>query len=135
VLLEHRATGSSCAELELDPVCPLCLAGMPNLCQKAGAPVGVGGGWGEGFTAHASDLLPVPDDLTDDQAAMVEPMSVAVHSVLRRPPRDGQHLLVIGSGIIGLFTLQAARGCARGASHGSGTLPLPGRGGACLRRR
>ena len=112
VLLEHGTNASSCAALELDPPCPLCLAGMPNLCQKAGPPLGVGGGWGDGFTAHASDLFPVPDDLTDDQAAMVEPMSVAVHSVLRQPPRDGQHLLVIGSGIIGLFTLQAARAVA-----------------------
>jgi threonine dehydrogenase-like Zn-dependent dehydrogenase len=45
----------------------------------------------------------VPDDLSDDQASLVEPMAVALHGVLRRPPHDGDRALVIGAGIIGLL--------------------------------
>jgi threonine dehydrogenase-like Zn-dependent dehydrogenase len=40
---------------------------------------------------------------------LMEPMSVALHGVLRRPPAAGDHVLVMGAGAIGLFALQAAR--------------------------
>src|SRR6185436_6484697 len=72
-------------------------------------PRGVGGGWGDGYTAHETEVFPVPDDISDDQAAMIEPMSVGLHAVLRRPPAAGEHVLILGCGIIGLLTLQAAR--------------------------
>ena len=71
--------------------------------------VGVGGGWSDGYTAQASNVFPVPDDLSDDQAAMIEPMSVAIHGVLRRPPGAQERVLVLGADIIGLFTMQAVR--------------------------
>jgi threonine dehydrogenase-like Zn-dependent dehydrogenase len=57
-------------------------------------------------------VYPVPDDLTSDQAVLVEPMAVGVHAVLRRPPAAGERVLILGSGIIGLLTLQAARALA-----------------------
>src|SRR4029453_11364722 len=43
---------------------------------------------------------------------MSEPMSVGLHAVLRRPPAAGEHVLILGCGIIGLLTLQAARAVA-----------------------
>jgi len=69
----------------------------------------VGGGWGDGFTAHETGVWPVPDDIDDDQASLIEPTAVALHSVLRRPPGVGEHVLIIGAGIIGLLTIQAAK--------------------------
>jgi threonine dehydrogenase-like Zn-dependent dehydrogenase len=72
-------------------------------------PVGVGGGWGDGYTAHETEVWPVPDDLDDDQASLIEPMAVALHGVLRRPPGVSEHALVIGAGIVGLLTVQAAK--------------------------
>jgi threonine dehydrogenase-like Zn-dependent dehydrogenase len=56
----------------------------------------------------------VPDDISDDQAMLIEPMAVGVHAVLRRPPQDSDHVLIIGCGAIGLLTLQAARAVAPG---------------------
>jgi threonine dehydrogenase-like Zn-dependent dehydrogenase len=109
VVMEHRETGASCRELGIDPACRFCQAGLNNLCENAGGMVGVGGGWSDGYTAQASNVFPVPDDLSDDQAAMIEPMSVAIHGVLRRPPGAQERVLVLGAGIIGLFTMQAVR--------------------------
>ena len=72
-------------------------------------PTGKGSGWADSYTAHESEVWPVPDDITDDQATLIEPMAVAVHGVLRRRPRPDEKVLVIGSGIIGLLTLQAVK--------------------------
>jgi L-iditol 2-dehydrogenase len=109
VIMEHRETGASCHELGIEPACRYCQAGLASLCENASGTIGVGGGWSDGYTADAGNLYPVPDDLSDDQAAMIEPMSVAIHGVLRRPPGAREQALVIGAGIIGLFTLQAIR--------------------------
>jgi threonine dehydrogenase-like Zn-dependent dehydrogenase len=54
-------------------------------------------------------VWPVPQDLNDDQASLIEPSAVALHAVLRRPPQAGEQVLIIGAGIIGLLVLQAAR--------------------------
>jgi len=72
-------------------------------------PVGTGGGWGDSYTAHESEVFRVPDDLTDDQAVLVEPASVAVRAVLRRMPQSEERVLVIGCGIIGLLTVCVTR--------------------------
>jgi threonine dehydrogenase-like Zn-dependent dehydrogenase len=74
----------------------------------------MGGGWGDGYVAHETEIYPVPDDLSVDQATFIEPMSVGVHAVLRRPPENADHVLVLGCGIIGLLTLQAVRAVAPG---------------------
>jgi threonine dehydrogenase-like Zn-dependent dehydrogenase len=112
VVMGGRMTGSTCQILGIDPPCPFCANDQPNLCEHLGGVIGVGGGFSDGYTADFQDLYPVPDDLDDDQAAMIEPMSTALHGVLRCPPRDTDHVLVVGSGIIGLFALQAARAFA-----------------------
>ncbi len=44
----------------------------------------------------------------------MEPMAVGLHAVLRRPPQDKDHILILGCGVVGLFTLQAARAVAPG---------------------
>jgi L-iditol 2-dehydrogenase len=75
---------------------------------------GVGGGWGDQFTAHETEIYPAPADLTDDQAMMIEPISTPVRAVLRRLPEPGQHVLVLGGGVIGLSTLQCVRALAPG---------------------
>jgi threonine dehydrogenase-like Zn-dependent dehydrogenase len=36
-------------------------------------------------------------------------MAVALHGVLRRPPLDGEHVLIVGAGIIGLLMAQCVR--------------------------
>lgn len=102
----------NCLSQEIDPACRYCAEGEFGLCVNASAgvgPRGVGGGWSEGYTCHETEAFPCPSDLSDDQAALVEPMSVALHAVLRRPPGDSDKVLIIGAGIAGLVTVQAVR--------------------------
>jgi threonine dehydrogenase-like Zn-dependent dehydrogenase len=111
VVMDTRFQGAHCLSQEIEPPCRHCRCGEYGLCENASAglgPRGVGGGWGDGYTAHETELFPVPDRVSNDQALMIEPMSVGLHAVLRRPPRSGQRVLVIGAGTIGLLTLQAA---------------------------
>jgi L-iditol 2-dehydrogenase len=57
----------------------------------------------------------LPDSLSYEQAALIEAVSVAVHAVNLTPIRLGDTAVVVGSGMIGLLAMQAARlaGCAR----------------------
>jgi len=59
-------------------------------------------------------LYRLPDNLSFDQAAMVEAVSVAVHAVKRTPLAADGVALVVGTGMIGLLVVQALRaaGCA-----------------------
>ncbi len=112
VMMETRFLGPNCHTQEIDPLCDFCAHGQHRLCENSSlgqGPVGVGGGWGDGFTAHQDELWPAPDDLTLDQAILLEPASIALHSVLRVPPKPGSNVLVIGAGIIGLFAIQMTR--------------------------
>ncbi len=58
---------------------------------------------------HRSQLHPVPADLPDERAVLVEPLACAVHTALRARPADGDRVLIIGAGAVGLFTLLALR--------------------------
>jgi threonine dehydrogenase-like Zn-dependent dehydrogenase len=112
VLMDTRFMGPTCLTQEIEPSCDHCVEGNYFLCENASAgigPRGVGGGWGDGFIAHEAEIYPVPDELTDDQAMMVEPISNGLRAVMRRTPEPGQRAVIIGSGIIGLNTLQCLR--------------------------
>ena len=112
--------GISCTMRGLDPPCPACREGFPYLCRRctegALAPAiiigfnrDLPGGWGEMMAAHAGQLFPVPEEMSDERAVLVEPLAVAVHAVLRRKPQPGSRVLVIGAGTIGLCTVAALR--------------------------
>lgn len=114
----------SCAVRGLDP-CPGCRDGAPALCLRAsegeispGMLIGfchdLPGGWSEGMLAHASQLHPVPEGLSDEAAALVEPLACGLHAVLAHPPSEGERALVIGGGAVGLGVLAALRMAAPG---------------------
>jgi threonine dehydrogenase-like Zn-dependent dehydrogenase len=112
VIMDSRFQGATCLSQEIDPPCRHCAEGNYTRCENASVgvgPRGVGGGWGDSFTAHETEVYPIPDDLTDDQAVMIEPLSIGLRAVLRRTPEASQHALIVGSGIIGLNTLQCLR--------------------------
>jgi threonine dehydrogenase-like Zn-dependent dehydrogenase len=103
----------ACAGRGLPP-CPSCREGQFCACWNVaqgkaglGFSVGhsakVGGSWADSFVAHRSQLVPVPEGLTDEQAVLVDPLSASVHAVLRHPPGPAdQDVLVLGCGMIGL---------------------------------
>ncbi len=112
VIMHTRFQGANCLSQELESPCDHCRAENYPLCENASdgvGPRGVGGGWGDSYTVHETDVYPVPDWMSDDQAVMVEPLAVAVHTVLKRLPEAGEKVLVVGSGIVGLNVIQALR--------------------------
>lgn len=101
--------------------CVFCRAGRPNLCEDRRV-LGVScgdyrrhGAFAEYVTVPDHVVFRVPDGVSFDEAAMVEPVSVAVHAVARANPALGDKALVVGAGMIGLLTIQALRsaGCGR----------------------
>jgi len=113
VVLEARPFGSpNCHTQEIAQLCRPCKEGQSRFCENSSSglgPNGVGAGWGQRYTAHETEVWPVPDAIDNDHAALIEPMAVAVHAVLRKTPGPGDHVLIVGAGIIGLLTLQALR--------------------------
>lgn len=95
--------------------CRFCQAGQVNLCENRRV-VGVSpleykqhGAFAELLTVPARILYKLPDALPFEQAAMVEPVSIAVHAVQRTPIAPGSTAVVVGSGMIGLLVIQALR--------------------------
>jgi threonine dehydrogenase-like Zn-dependent dehydrogenase len=108
-----------CAARGVEP-CEWCQAGLTNRCDritvghiKPGLQTGycadTGGGWAQQFAAHRSQLHVVPDELSDEQAVLIEPISCAVHTALRASVSRGDHVLVSGAGSVGLLTTLALR--------------------------
>lgn len=95
--------------------CRFCRAGQVNLCENRRV-VGVSpaeykqhGAFAELVAVPARILYRLPDGLTFEQAAMVEPVSIAVHAVQRTKITPGMTAVVVGSGMIGLLIIQALR--------------------------
>jgi len=105
--------------------CPTCVRGDAEHCESVlTQAIGVGpmaaphGGFASAIAMEAARLYQVPAGLTDAQAGLLEPATVAVHALRRTPMRLGDSVVVIGAGPIGLLVLQAAR------LSGAGTIVL-----------
>jgi threonine dehydrogenase-like Zn-dependent dehydrogenase len=68
-----------------------------------------GGGWSEGLVAPTAQLHTVPDELTDEDAVLIEPLACSLHGVKIAAPEPGQTVAVIGAGTMGLLTIAALR--------------------------
>ena len=99
--------------------CWHCRRGEVNLCDDRMV-LGVScddyrryGAFAEYVAVPAHILYRLPDNITFEQAAMVEAVSVAVHAVERTPVHLGDSAVVFGGGMIGLLCLQTlkAAGC------------------------
>lgn len=90
--------------------CELCLAGHHNLCptvQFAGH--GTLDGALQEYLVWPDHLLhPLPDELSDDAGALLEPLGVAIHAVGVSHLRPGDDVLVVGAGPIGVLAIQVA---------------------------
>ncbi|MBE0685987.1 MAG: alcohol dehydrogenase catalytic domain-containing protein, partial [Anaerolineaceae bacterium] len=62
----------------------------------------------EYFPIPAQMVLKIPESITIDQAAMIEPISVAIHALTRYGSVDGLNVLVLGAGTIGNLVAQVA---------------------------
>jgi len=101
--------------------CPYCKIGQINLCDNREV-IGVSegnyrrhGAFAEYVVIPDRIMYPLPADFPFEEAAMLEAVSVGMHGVKVSAIAGGETALVIGAGMIGLLTLQAAKaaGCAR----------------------
>jgi L-iditol 2-dehydrogenase len=100
--------------------CEACRRGDVNLCTKRRV-LGVScpdyrqhGAFAEFVAIPQHILHPLPESLSFEHAALIEPVSVAVHAVGRLQVKRGESAVVVGSGMIGLLVIQALRneGCS-----------------------
>jgi threonine dehydrogenase-like Zn-dependent dehydrogenase len=104
-----------CAARGINPPCDMCRQGRSNLCERVafggiepglqcGFCESTGGGWSQEMVVHESQVVAVPDDLTDEEAVLVEPAACAVHAAHQVAD---DVVAVIGSGALGLLTIAA----------------------------
>ncbi|TQN71789.1 Sorbitol dehydrogenase [Colletotrichum shisoi] len=101
--------------------CTICRKGRYNLCKKmrfrssAKSVPHYQGTLQERINHPAAWCHKIPDHVSYEAAALLEPLSVAIHAVNRAKPEPGSTALVIGAGTVGLLTAAMARqaGCAQ----------------------
>lgn len=91
--------------------CYPCRHGKYNLCEN----LKVMGFQTTGMASHyfaapAKLVLPLPDSMSFDQGAMIEPLAVAVHAIRQFGDIRGKNVAVIGAGPIGNLVFQTAKG-------------------------
>lgn len=95
--------------------CADCLAGRVNLCRQrrvlgvSCAEYRMHGAFAEYVAVPARILYRLPGGVDFDEAAMVEPLSVAYHAATRVPVRPGCTCLVVGAGTIGMLTMMVLK--------------------------
>lgn len=94
--------------------CYNCRNGRYNICDKLQV-IGsqISGGYATYVKVPAANVLPLGDDLTFEDGAMIEPLAVAVHAGHLGKVMPGDHIAIIGAGTIGLLLAQVAK--AKGA--------------------
>jgi L-iditol 2-dehydrogenase len=91
--------------------CEMCRAGHGNLCPdvRFAGHSSLDGGLQERLLWPDHLLHPLPDGLSDDAGALLEPLGVAVHAVKVGHVRPGDDVLVVGGGPIGVLSAAVAR--------------------------
>lgn len=96
--------------------CPFCRKGEVHLCQHLKAlGVDIDGGMAEYCVVPVSQVYQLSPDFPVEAMPFIEPVSCVVHGVDRARIREGDTVVLLGGGTIGLLMLQAVR--ASGASH------------------
>jgi threonine dehydrogenase-like Zn-dependent dehydrogenase len=110
----------SCGPRGIVPPCDACRDGQYSICRnftRGRLPAGIHtgnsaaatGGFAPLVPAHESMCIPVPDDVTDEQAVLADPFSVSLHGILKRPPASGDTVVVYGCGTLGLLAIVLLR--------------------------
>lgn len=134
LVLGHEFAGvtSDGLRVAIDPAipcgnCEFCKRGHPNLCSNL---IFAGDGTTDGamrewIAWNQKSLFPIPDSISDDDGAMLEPLGIAIHSVDLGKVQPGMSVGVFGCGPIGLLVIQMAK--LSGASNIIATDKLPHR--------
>jgi (R,R)-butanediol dehydrogenase/meso-butanediol dehydrogenase/diacetyl reductase len=96
--------------------CGACRGGLPQMCALEAA-VGLSWPWGglaERAVVEEYHVVALPDGVSYEQGALIEPAAVAVNAVARAGVQAGDAVLVTGAGPIGALSVLAARAAGAG---------------------
>ncbi len=127
IVLGHELSGVVCEtgkgvkylkvgdRVSVDPndmcgACYFCRIGQNHFCENHIAiGVTINGGFAEYVTVREKQVYKIPDNITFEEAAMVEPISCCLHRMDLTGVNAGDTVLIIGGGPIGLIMLQLAK--------------------------
>lgn len=91
--------------------CDYCKSGRYNLCPDVVfmATPPVDGAWAEYVSVRSDFLFKLPDEMSYEAGALLEPLSVGIHAMMRGKVTPADRILVTGLGPIGLLAIQAAK--------------------------
>jgi len=114
-------------------VCSYCKSGEYNLCPEIEfyATPPIDGAFAQYVTIQADFAYEIPDSMSDNAAALLEPLSVGIAAVQKAKITVGSSVLIAGAGPIGIIAAQVAK--AFGAERVIVTDPAPGRRELALR--
>jgi L-iditol 2-dehydrogenase len=94
--------------------CFYCLRGLPGMCTQ-GKHYGINkdGFFAESILLRTRNLVPIPDEVTDEEAGIMEPVALAIHVLDKIKPDVRDWVTILGQGPIGLLMTQIAKlkGC------------------------
>jgi len=109
--------------------CRKCVEGRYNVCERFGDlrvhkqyGHNVDGAYAEYVVHSIKSVFAVPDALSDEEAAMLDPAAIALHTVKRGGQAPGDTVVVVGPGVMGLLVAEFAR------ALGAGRVIVVGRG-------
>ena len=109
--------------------CRKCVEGRYNVCERFGDlrvhrqyGHNVNGAYAEYVVHSIKSVFRVPDELTDEEAAMLDPAAIALHTVKRGGHAPGDTVVVVGPGVMGLLVAEFAQ------ATGAGRVIVVGRG-------
>ncbi len=94
--------------------CEACLTGNPQYCPETwtnatGLSMTYPGAYAPKMAIRPDMVIKVPDNMTDEEVAMVEPTAVGIHAIHLADIKVGDKVLVVGGGIIGLVSAMFAK--------------------------
>lgn len=115
--------------------CAACLSGNPQYCREtwshaSGLSLDCPGAYAPKLSVRPDMVIKVPDTITDEEVAMVEPTAVGLHAIHLADIKVGAKVLVIGAGIIGLVSAMFAK--KEGASYVAVSETNEARGGKAV---
>lgn len=109
VIIDTICLGRACG------ACRWCHEGAFLHCQYKRQGPDWSGAFAEYIKRDLRGLFPLPDRLTPEEGALVEPLAVAVHALRLARLQPGETVAIIGAGTIGMSCLMAARALGAGA--------------------
>lgn len=90
--------------------CRYCKNTLPNLCDDLLEPgLTISGAFAEYVASPLKNLYLVPDEISHEEACMIEPVAVVLYALHRMPVSDSDRVLILGGGGIGQMLLRVAK--------------------------